>query len=242
MPTLTLIARAGAILLVDLSLSGDNVVLMTNALRTLSPSQRRWTLLVGITLAVALRLVAAALILFLFTFPYLEALAGLVVLYYAVLLIAEQATAPSNGAKPLKVIQGPSSPLLAGVYLAGLNTAVSVDNMFAVNAFAARDYVALAIGVTGSVVTVGVLSEVLARLFTRVRILVYVAAFVAAGASGGLVVQDRALHPALQHVWSQLGVPSWPLDLVVPLTFTFCAIINVIGLRLLQDGRRRRRG
>lgn len=66
-----------AIVLIDLALSGDNALLIGMAARQLAERQRRVAIMVGGTLAVALRIVGTAVVSQLLAIPYLQLIGGI---------------------------------------------------------------------------------------------------------------------------------------------------------------------
>ena len=75
------------IIWIDLLLSGDNAVVIALACRRLPPTQRRWGIILGSGAAIALRVIFAALILYLLGVPYLKLIGAILLLWIAVKLV-----------------------------------------------------------------------------------------------------------------------------------------------------------
>src|ERR1700691_4587610 len=75
------------ILVIDLLLSADNAVVIAIACRGLAPRERFWGMAIGVSLAVILRIIFAALVTQLLLFPYLKLIAGVVLLYIGAKLL-----------------------------------------------------------------------------------------------------------------------------------------------------------
>ncbi len=89
-----------AIVLIDLALSGDNALLIGMAARRLPDEQRRKAIIFGGLLAVALRIVAAAIVTLLLAIPYLQLAGGVVLAVIAYRLVRPGANDAHTGVQP----------------------------------------------------------------------------------------------------------------------------------------------
>ncbi len=172
------------VLLIDLTLAGDNAVAVGMAAAGLAPLQRRAAILSGLGAAVALRIVFALLATRLLGVIGLTFAGGLILLWvcwkmWRDLRAAESASHAAPGTTPAKSFGG----ALLQIMLADVS--MSLDNVLAV-AGAARDHPAqLVIGLLVSIALMGLAAEWIARLLNRARWIGYV---------GLLVVVYVALH------------------------------------------------
>jgi YjbE family integral membrane protein len=175
------------VLLIDLTLAGDNAVAVGIAASGLTQAQRRTAILCGLGAAVALRIGFALLATRLLGIIGLTLAGGLILLWvcwkmWRDLRAAHRAAAEFPGVTPAK---GFGAALLQ-IMLADLS--MSLDNVLAV-AGAARHHPALLVfGLLLSIALVGVAAEWIARMLNRARWIGYL----------GLIV---VIYVALHMVW-----------------------------------------
>src|SRR5215471_10284882 len=85
-------ARWLGIVLIDLSLAGDNALVIAMAVLTLPPRQRLFGLIGGTLGAVVLRIALIAVITQLLLIPFLQAVGGLILIWIAVKLVRQEAS------------------------------------------------------------------------------------------------------------------------------------------------------
>jgi len=83
----TLLVQGLQIVWINILLSGDNAVVIALACRGLETSQRRWAILGGSLVAVALRIVFTFFVVALLALPYLKLASGLLLLWIAIDLL-----------------------------------------------------------------------------------------------------------------------------------------------------------
>ena len=175
------------VLLIDLTLAGDNAVAVGMAAAGLSPKQRRAAILSGLGAAVALRIAFALLATQLLGVIGLTFAGGLILLWvcwkmWRDLRAAHVTETTAPGTAPAKSFRG----ALLQIMLADLS--MSLDNVLAV-AGAARHHPALLVfGLILSIALMGIAAEWIARILNRARWVGYV----------GLVV---VVYVALHMVW-----------------------------------------
>ena len=175
------------VLLIDLTLAGDNAVAVGMAAAGLTPAQRRTAILSGLGAAVALRICFALLATRLLGVIGLTFAGGLILLWvcwkmWRDLRAAHTAEHAAPGTIPAKSF----GAALLQIMLADLS--MSLDNVLAV-AGAARDHPALlVVGLLVSIALMGLAAEWIARLLNRARWIGYV----------GLVV---VVYVALHMIW-----------------------------------------
>src|SRR3989442_4773084 len=83
-------ARVAGIIVIDLTLAGDNALVIALAVRTLPKRQQLWGRIWGTAGAVGLRLAFIAIATFLLRIPFLQLLGGAVLLWIGFNLVGEQ--------------------------------------------------------------------------------------------------------------------------------------------------------
>src|SRR5215470_10490416 len=132
--------RLAGIVLIDLSLAGDNALVIALAVRTLPAHRQRVARLWGTAAAVALRLLCIAVVSVLVSIPLLQLVAGLVLVWIAVRLVRPGAGAADH------VRQGTSLREAIWIILLA-DVTMSVDNVLAVAAAAHGDVLLAVVGV-----------------------------------------------------------------------------------------------
>ena len=200
------------VLLIDLTLAGDNAVAVGLAAAGLTPKQRRAAILSGLGAAVVLRIGFAVLATRLLNVIGLTFAGGLILMWvcwkmWRDLRASHRAAQAATGAPPAKSFAG----ALMQIMLADLS--MSLDNVLAV-AGAAREHPALLVfGLILSIALMGMAAEWIARMLNRVRWIGYL----------GLVV---VIYVALHMVW------AGQRDLVIDMNAT--AQYNAVAPSALQ--------
>lgn len=221
-----------AIILVDITLSGDNALVIGSVASKLPVRQRRMVILIGGLMAVVLRVSLAGVAAFALRITYLQAIGGLIVFAIAVQMAAEVETIHADAAAPRRRRQltGTEGLLRASFIILLADVSMSLDNVLAVAALARGNYVLLALGIGFSMVLLLVASAVVARLMARFPRLLYVAAIILAWTSGTMVRDDHGIQPYLNQLDGQVPGPS--LSVVTP--FAFVALLGLCWLAVHQ--------
>lgn len=209
---LAILGSLGAIVLVDLTLSGDNALIIGAAASGLERRQRMLAILTGGGAAIVLRIlftIAAAL---LFGVPLLEAIGGAVLIVIAVRLLlgrgehapaarsskevpaAEtRAGAESGHTKPAKVVSLRAAMLTILV----ADVTMSLDNILAVGGLAHSNITLLVVGLALSIAILMVGSAIVAELIERLPWLLDVAGLVLGWTAGSMIYNDHIVGPYL---------------------------------------------
>ena len=185
-----------AIVLIDLALSGDNALLIGMAARRV-PADRRLTVIVlGGSLAVAIRLVATAAVSLLLEIPYLQLVAGalLIVIAYRLVLPTE-ATGRTSAAAPTTMRDA-----IATIVLADL--AMSLENVLGVAAAAHGDLPLLFFGFALSIPIVLFGSRVVVWLLERYPVVVWLGAFALVWTAADMILEDPTLGAHVPDHWA----------------------------------------
>ena len=202
---LQILGSLGAIVLVDLALSGDNALIIGAAAAGLERRQRTLAIVAGGGAAIVLRIaftVAAALLL---QIPLLEAAGGVILVAIAVrLLMGREEHAPggeaggeksaaSGGARASKRTSLGAAMLTILV----ADVTMSLDNILAVGGLARGDLPLLAVGLFISIALLLIGSAIVASLIGRLPWLLDLAGIVLGWTAGSMIYHDGIVGPYL---------------------------------------------
>src|ERR1043165_6632317 len=160
-------ARLVSIVIIDLSLAGDNALVIALAVRSL-PTREQWLGRIwGTAAAVALRLLFIAIVSALLGIPLLRAIGGLLLLWIAVKLVRP------GGHEEGHVRHGASLRQAVWIIVVA-DVTMSLDNVLAVAAAAHGDMVLVTLGIALSLPIVVWGSGFLARLMAHYAWIIWV--------------------------------------------------------------------
>jgi YjbE family integral membrane protein len=176
-------ARLVSIVLIDLSLAGDNALVIALAVRSL-PAREQWLGRVwGTAAAVALRLLFIAIVSALLTIPLLQFVGGLLLLWIAVRLVR-----PGEGGEG-EVRHGASLRQAVWIIVVA-DVTMSLDNVLAVAAAAHGDFILVAFGIALSLPIVVWGSGFLARLMVHHAWIIWIGGGVLGYVAGEMITDD----------------------------------------------------
>jgi YjbE family integral membrane protein len=176
------------IVILDLTLAGDNALVIALAVRKLPPRQQWQGRIWGTFGAVALRIVFIAIISLLLRVPLLQAAGGVVLLWIAVKLLSQE----GHGEAEHHVRQGTS--LLEAIWIIIVaDVVMSLDNVLAISGAAHGDMTLVIFGVGLSIPIVIWGSGLLARLMARLWWIVDVGAGILGWVAGEMILGDRVV-------------------------------------------------
>jgi YjbE family integral membrane protein len=173
------LAKLGQIVIGDLTMAGDNVVIMGSLASGLPPRERRRVLLFGVTLALVCLITFAVIATRLLRVTGLVFAGGLLLLWVAynmwrqlhprsAVMVDDPDTAAVEGGPPSKTF------LQAAIGIAIADLSMSLDNVLLVASIARENPALLFIGLTFSVLFMGFAANYVARLIERHSWLNYV--------------------------------------------------------------------
>jgi YjbE family integral membrane protein len=219
-------ARWLSIVIIDLTLAGDNALVIALAVRTLPKSQQFWGRIWGTFGAVALRLLFIAIITVLLRIPLLQLLGGLLLVWIALKLIRQETGAEEH------VRQGTS--LFEAVWIIIVaDVVMSLDNVLAVAAAAHGDFFLVVFGIALSLPLVVWGSGILARLMNRYPWIVWLGGGILGYVAGEMMLKDRVVQQWIGD--EALHALHYPLPLVLGIGIT------ALGWWFAQAMRRRRK-
>lgn len=174
------------IVLIDLSLSGDNALVIGMAARGFPPRQRRIAILFGGGGAVVLRIAAAAVATVLLTIPYLQLTGGIVLAAIAYRLVR-----PEAGGKKLTTAARSLPQAIAIILVA--DAAMSLENILGVAGAAHGNIGLLVFGLALSIPIVLFGSGMVATLLERYPQVVWLGAAALAWTAADLIMGDPSV-------------------------------------------------
>jgi YjbE family integral membrane protein len=173
------------IVILDLTLAGDNALVIALAVRKLPPRQQWQGRLWGTMGAVGLRIAFIAIISVLLRVPLLQAAGGAVLLWIAVRLLSQE----GHGEEAHQVRQG--TTLLEAIWIIVVaDVVMSLDNVLAISGAAHGDMTLVIFGVGLSIPIVIWGSGLLARLMARFWWIVDVGAAILGWVAGEMILGD----------------------------------------------------
>ena len=206
----------GKIIIVNIVLSGDNAVVIALACMHLPPRQRLWGMVLGAGVAVLLRIVFTLVVAQAMEYPYLKLVGGLLLLWVAVRLVAEDAGGGEGEVRK-------ATSLWSAVWIVTVaDIVMSLDNVIAIAASAetaaAQVDTAHALAMKASLIVFGLATSVpliiagsalLMTLLQRFPILVWAGGALLGWVAGDIMAKDDVLlkmlsAPAVEqlHIWA----------------------------------------
>jgi YjbE family integral membrane protein len=203
-------ARWLSIVIIDLTLAGDNALVIALAVRTLPKRQQFWGRIWGSLGAVALRLLFITIITFLLKIPFVQFVGGVALIWIALKLVRQQSGAEEH------VRQGTS--LWAAIWIIIVaDVVMSLDNVLAVAAAAHGDLVLVIFGIALSLPLVVWGSGILARLMNRFAWIIWLGGGILGFVAGEMILKDRIIAGWLGPMGESL---HYPLPIALGLVIT----------------------
>ena len=177
------VVRALSILVVDLTLSGDNAVVIAAAAKPLPPAMRRWALIAGAACAVLALVAAAFFATRLLHVKFLQLIGGAAILWIAVGLFREEPPLESSATHL-------SGFWKAMWFIVVADVTMSTDNILAVAAIAQGDFYLLLFGLGMSIPLVVFASGMLAKVMDKYPVIIYVGAALLGRVAGQMIMTD----------------------------------------------------
>ena len=214
-------ARLASIILIDLTLAGDNALVIALAVRTLPKRQQFFGRLWGTAGAVVLRLAFIVVATRLLTIPLLQLVGGVLLVWIALRLVRQ------NGESDGHVRQGTTLSQAIWIIMIA-DAAMSLDNVLGVAAAAHGDLLLVVVGIGLSLPLVVWGSGLLAWLMTRFTWIIWLGGGVLGYVAGEMILNDQAVERWLGPLpgWREAG----PVVLAL--------VIAGVGWRVARNGRK----
>jgi YjbE family integral membrane protein len=215
--------RVLGIIVIDLTLAGDNALVIALAIRTLAKRQQFWGRIWGTAGAVGLRLLFITVATILLKVPFLQLVGGLLLLWIAFKLVRQQTGAEGH------VRHGGS--LREAIWIIIVADAVmSLDNVLAVAAAAHGDMTLVVFGIALSLPIVVWGSGLLATLMNRFVWIIWLGGGILGYVAGEMILKEPKLDRLIDHTTPGIGLlPLLPAVIIVALGWWFG----------IQNGRKR---
>src|SRR5256885_1907267 len=192
-------ARLFGIVIIDLTLAGDNALVIALAVRSLPKRQQFWGRVGGTVGAVGLRLAFIAVATFLLRIPLLQLVGGVALLWIAFKLVRKETGAEG------RVRQG--SSLHEAVWIIIVADAImSLDNVLAVAAAAHGDLTLVVFGIALSLPIVVWGSGMLALLMNRFVWIIWFGGGILGYVAGEMILKERHLAHWIDHTAPGIGL------------------------------------
>ena len=205
------LAKLGQIIIGDLTMAGDNVVIMGSLAAGLPPRDRKKVLLFGVGMALVCLITFAVIATQLLRVTGLVFAGGLLLLWVAYNMWTElHPRAPETVDDPDTAdIEGPPARktlLQAAIGIAAADLSMSLDNVLLVASIARENPALLFIGLTFSVLFMGLAASYVARLIERFRWINYVGLAVILWVAGNMIYEGFMGGEHVQGLRSVLGL------------------------------------
>jgi YjbE family integral membrane protein len=207
-------ARWFAIVILDLTLAGDNALVIALAVRSLPARQQFWGRVWGSAGAVGLRLAFITVISYLLRIPLLQVVGGLLLVWIAFKLIRQT----GDGEAQSHTGKRHGTSLLEAVWIIIVaDVVMSLDNVLAIAGAASGDIVLVAFGIAFSLPLVVWGSGILARLMNRFPWIIWLGGGILGFVAGEMLLKDRVVNGWLGPLADALHYPV-PVALGAALT------------------------
>ncbi len=176
------------ITLMDIALSGDNVIVIGMAAAALPPAGRKWALIFGGTLAIALRIVLTSIATILTLIPYLSAIGGIVLIWVVYRLVGLDASPDSA-----EETRTANSLRQAVILILTADLMMSIDNVIAIAGSAHGSIPLLIAGLLISMPLLMMTGGFISTLIDKARWLVFLGAAAISYTAVRMVFEDGAV-------------------------------------------------
>ena len=216
------------IIWIDIILSGDNALVIALAVRSLPVHQRRLGIVLGVAVAILLRIMFAGAIVYILEIPYLKLLGSVLLMWIAIKLILPDSGAghagPSGGRSPRATLWS----VIQTVVIA--DAVMSLDNVISVAAAAKGSIFLLSLGIAISIPLMMIGSQMMVWALDRMPWLM-----IAGGGLLGWIAGELAVHDPSVHEWFLREAPQF----LTAAPVIGCGIVVAVGLWVTYGQRER---
>lgn len=180
------------LIMIDIVLSGDNAVVIAMASRNVPIDKRNKAIFIGTLGAIILRLIFAAIIVYLLRIPFVTLAGGVLLTYIAYnLLVSSDGEHKNGGATVWSAVK---TIIIA-------DAVMSLDNVLALAGAAHGSLMAILVGVVVSIPIIIFCSKLILKAMEKYPIITYVGAGILAWTAGDMIVSEPHLkNISLLHV------------------------------------------
>lgn len=177
------------VILLDISLGGDNAIVIGMAAKGLPEHHQKKVIIFGAAGAVMARFLLAAIIVWLLTVPYLKTIGGLILTYIGMKLIGEEDTGGDDEVhvEAKTTFWGAVETIVLADFI------MSLDNVLAIVAATNENLELLVAGMLISVPVILLGSTIVVKIMDKFPWIIYVGSIVIGWAAGGMIVTDKHL-------------------------------------------------
>ena len=181
-----------SIILIDLTLAGDNALVIAVAVRSLPRRERRIGTAFGAAGAVLLRIALTIFAARLLRIPYVQLAGGLFIVWIAVKVLVDASDPPDSAPAPKRLLQ-------AIWYVVFADLTMSTDNILAIAGASKGSVPLIVFGLCVSIPFVVFASNLLADLMNRYPATIYLGGAILGQVGGEMILKDPfvagILHP-----------------------------------------------
>ena len=193
MPISHLLFGVFSIILIDLTLAGDNALVIAMAVRSLPRRERRIGTACGAGGAVLLRIALTIFAARLLRIPYVQLAGGLFIVWIAVKVLVDASAPPDSAPAPKRLLQ-------AIWYVVFADLTMSTDNILAIAGASKGSVPLIVFGLAVSIPFVVFASNLLADLMNRYPATIYLGGAILGQVGGEMILKDPfvvgILHPS----------------------------------------------
>ena len=182
-----------SIILIDLTLAGDNALVIAMAVRSLPKRERRIGTACGAAGAVLLRVALTIFAARLLSIRYVQLAGGLFILWIAVKVLVDASAPPDSAPAPKRLLQ-------AIWYVMFADLTMSIDNILAIAGASKGSMALIVFGLCVSIPFVIFSSNLLADLMDRYPAAIYLGGAILGQVGGEMILKDPfvvgILHPS----------------------------------------------
>lgn len=181
----------GAIMLLNLVLSGDNAIVIAMAARNLPPVHQKKAILWGTLGAIIMRIIMTLIVVWLLKIPGLKLLGGLALIWIAIQLVNTGDEEDDHGKAGATFWDAMKTIIIA-------DAVMGLDNVLAVAAAANGDLMLIFIGLILSIPIVVFGSTIVLKIMTRFPIVIWIGVALLGWTAGLMIWDENVLKPFLE--------------------------------------------
>ncbi|GGI12084.1 TerC family protein [Gottfriedia solisilvae] len=179
------------VIFIDLLLSGDNAILIALAAKNLPEDQKKKAVLLGTAGAIGLRVIFAAIVVYLLEIPLIYAIGGLMLLWIAFKLLVDDAG--HGDVKSGATLWGAIKTIIVADAL------MSLDNVLALAGVAHGDLTAIVIGILISIPLIVWGSSFLMKVMNKYPIITTIGSAILAWTAAGMITHDNMIKDVFEN-------------------------------------------
>ena len=179
------------VIFIDLLLSGDNAILIALAAKNLPEEQKKKAVLFGTAGAIGLRVLFAAIVVYLLQIPLIYAIGGLMLLWIAFKLLVDDAG--HGEVKSGASLWGAIKTIIIADAL------MSLDNVLALAGVAHGDLTAIVIGILISIPLIVWGSSFLMKVMNKYPIITTIGSGILAWTAAGMITHDKMIKDVFEN-------------------------------------------